>query len=304
MQTQDTPQVSSNADAELRKLDLARDQLEFDRAKWDQELAVSRDELALKTREFDANQRNRFSGITTAAIAALASLLAAGITAYAGGFFSLETQREKSAAELNLQGEKNRAEAQTRELDRRFQLVLKATENRTPDQAATNLLFFVDIGYLPDPDNKIRQKADRREVPVFTTAELTQSATAAQFGMDNTPPKEALEALNNISEKILVPVREHFGAPTMVVSGYRSPELNRKLGASETSAHLRGEAVDVVVTNIPPKTVACWIQSNLVYDDLMVEHDKWVHVSLKKSANKKSKPLELDANGTHDLACP
>jgi D-alanyl-D-alanine dipeptidase len=79
----------------------------------------------------------------------------------------------------------------------------------------------------------------------FTLAELTMSPKATKLKIDNTPTPEHLENLIVLSENVLEPIRAKFGSfsPT---SGYRSPKLNAATpGASKTSQHSKGEAVDI-----------------------------------------------------------
>lgn len=79
----------------------------------------------------------------------------------------------------------------------------------------------------------------------FTIEELTQSATARRLGIDNTPPAEALKALEELTETVLDPLREAWQRPIKVNSGYRCPELNRKVGGVSNSRHLLGKAADI-----------------------------------------------------------
>ncbi|MDR2912763.1 MAG: peptidase M15 [Alistipes sp.] len=79
----------------------------------------------------------------------------------------------------------------------------------------------------------------------FTLNELFASATAAQQGIDNTPPADTEARLNTLTEKLLDPVRELWDAPLTVNSGYRSPALNRAVGGAARSQHLTGEAADI-----------------------------------------------------------
>jgi len=60
----------------------------------------------------------------------------------------------------------------------------------------------------------------------FTLKELTKSDTATRLGIDNTPDEAVIESLRLLCENILQPVRDHFGKPVKISSGYRSPELN------------------------------------------------------------------------------
>lgn len=80
----------------------------------------------------------------------------------------------------------------------------------------------------------------------FTIAELTASATAIKHNIDNTPTPEAIKNLTQLVEKVLDPVREQFGAPIIVTSGYRSPQLNQKVGGAKKSYHMQGRAVDLI----------------------------------------------------------
>ena len=120
----------------------------------ERELKLKEDELAHR-REMD-NRTTRFH--LSPWTAALIALLTTAITASISGLWSQRADTAKGQRELAL-----------REREQQFQIVLKATENRTPEDAAKNLLFFVDIGYLPDPTGAIRNKAKDKQVPVITT---------------------------------------------------------------------------------------------------------------------------------------
>ena len=67
----------------------------------------------------------------------------------------------------------------------------------------------------------------------FTLLELTKSDTAIRHGIDNNPNADQIEKLKTLCEKILQPVRDHFGR-VKVTSGFRSPALCQKINiASE-----------------------------------------------------------------------
>ena len=83
----------------------------------------------------------------------------------------------------------------------------------------------------------------------FSLEELTASFTASKFGIDNTPPKEVADKLQILISECLNKIREAYGKPIIVTSGYRCAELNKKVGGKPTSQHLRGEAVDIVGAN-------------------------------------------------------
>lgn len=82
----------------------------------------------------------------------------------------------------------------------------------------------------------------------FTLAELTRSATAIQHGIDNTPSVDTIFNLNRLVADILDPLREAYGKPIHITSGYRSPTLNSAVGGVKTSHHQNGMAADFVGT--------------------------------------------------------
>ncbi|MGC8201044.1 D-Ala-D-Ala carboxypeptidase family metallohydrolase, partial [Salmonella enterica] len=61
----------------------------------------------------------------------------------------------------------------------------------------------------------------------FTIAELCNSVTAVKFCIYNTPGREVTDRLTDLINNILDPLRERYGKPIKVTSGYRSPKLNR-----------------------------------------------------------------------------
>lgn len=79
----------------------------------------------------------------------------------------------------------------------------------------------------------------------FTLSELTHSDTAVKQKIDNTPPPDVLPKLATLANKLLDPIRERWGSPLHVNSGFRSPALNKAVGGASTSQHLRGEAADI-----------------------------------------------------------
>lgn len=115
----------------------------------------------------------------------------------------------------------------------------------------------------------------------FTMNELTNSQTAKQRGIDNTPPKEVVLNLVKLVDNVLDPLRERYGKPIRVTSGYRSEELNISLKGAKTSHHLKGQAADITVgTKVGNRLLYELIRDNFKYTQLINEHDfSWVHVS-------------------------
>ena len=79
----------------------------------------------------------------------------------------------------------------------------------------------------------------------FTLRELTRSAAALKHKLDNTPDAAAVARLQALVTHVLDPLRQLYGAPIMVTSGYRSPAVNAAVGGAAHSQHLLGEAADI-----------------------------------------------------------
>lgn len=128
----------------------------------------------------------------------------------------------------------------------------------------------------------------------FSLHELSKSETALRMGFDNTPDAEATENLRLLCEKVLQPVRDHFGKGVKVNSAYRSPESNAAVGGSKTSDHCRGMAADIEIPGVANADLAQWIMDNLEYTQLILEFytpgipdSGWVHVSFNPADLRK-----------------
>lgn len=138
----------------------------------------------------------------------------------------------------------------------------------------------------------------------FSLKELTKSDTATRLGIDNTPDEEALDNLKTLCDKVLQPVREHFGKSVTVNSAYRSPESNDAVGGSKTSDHCRGMAADIEIAGIANADLAQWIMDNLDYTQLILEFytqgipdSGWVHVSYDPNNLKKQELTAVKVAG-------
>lgn len=120
----------------------------------------------------------------------------------------------------------------------------------------------------------------------FQLHEFTRSQTATRRGIKNTPTPAQIESLRKLCVHVLQPVRDHYGQPIRISSGFRSPRLNRAIGGSSTSQHSKGEAADFEVPGVSNLAVCRWMEANLNYDQLILEfytpgvpNSGWVHVS-------------------------
>lgn len=126
----------------------------------------------------------------------------------------------------------------------------------------------------------------------FTMTELTSSATAKRKGIDNTPDAKAKAALSALVANVLDPLREKYGKPIVVSSGYRSPKLNKAVGGVARSQHTKGEAADIRCVNDSraenKRLFDLIVASGLPFDQLIDEYNyDWVHVSFKDGANRR-----------------
>ena len=124
----------------------------------------------------------------------------------------------------------------------------------------------------------------------FALNEFTRSATATAHGIDNNldlakaDDRMVAENLQYLCQTVLEPLREHFGMPVVVSSGYRCKELNKMVGGVRNSQHLTGEAADIVPSH-ESSDLRQWflfIQQHCRFDQLILEtkgNRRWIHVS-------------------------
>ncbi|MCU6769302.1 D-Ala-D-Ala carboxypeptidase family metallohydrolase [Barnesiella propionica] len=122
----------------------------------------------------------------------------------------------------------------------------------------------------------------------FTIQELCASDTARKKGIDNTAPGDVKVRLSTLAEKILDPLRERYGKPIRVNSGYRSPILNKAVGGTPTSQHLRGEAADITGGTVEENRKLLALLSDMEFDQLIDESNlTWIHVSYRAGNNRR-----------------
>jgi putative chitinase len=139
----------------------------------------------------------------------------------------------------------------------------------------------------------------------FNLKEFTKSETATRKRIDNTPNAQHAQNLKNVCEKILEPVRNHFGKPVRINSGYRGPALNAAVGGSSKSQHCNGEAVDFEIDGLPNPDLAKWVAENCEFDQIILEfydpkegpNSGWVHASYSAGKNRKQKLTAVTVNG-------
>jgi zinc D-Ala-D-Ala carboxypeptidase len=130
--------------------------------------------------------------------------------------------------------------------------------------------------------------------------ELTRSESAKRAGISNTPTAEHIENMKKLATNIFQPIRDHFGVPIFISSGYRSKQLNDRIGGSSTSQHSSGEAIDIDMdgssNGVTNKEVFDFIKDNLEFDQLIWEfgtknNPDWVHVSYESTGRQRKQVL-------------
>lgn len=130
--------------------------------------------------------------------------------------------------------------------------------------------------------------------------EVTKSATALKFGINNIPSEKHLTNLKIHAKNIFEPIRKHFKAPIYVSSGYRSKKLNSIIGGSKSSQHCKGQALDLDQdyrnSKITNEDIFYFVKDELDFDQLIWEfgdsnNPGWVHVSYNPDRENQRKQV-------------
>ena len=151
-------------------------------------------------------------------------------------------------------------------------------------------------------------------------SEVTRSETAKRRGISNMPTPEHIENFKKLAENVFQPIRDHFGCPIRISSGYRSEALNKAIGGAgktvngkyiPTSQHCLGEAIDIDMdgTSITNKQVFDFIKDNLDFDQLIWEfgtitNPNWVHVSYRSEGKQRKQVLKAVKKGSSTSYVP
>jgi zinc D-Ala-D-Ala carboxypeptidase len=140
----------------------------------------------------------------------------------------------------------------------------------------------------------------------LSLAEVTRSETAKRKGVSNMPTEAHLANFKLLAEKVFEPIRNHFGSPINISSGYRSEALNKAVGGSSSSQHCTGEAIDIDMdgsaNGVTNKMVFDYIKDNLEFDQLIWEfgtssNPDWVHVSYESTGKQRKQMLKAVKSG-------
>lgn len=145
---------------------------------------------------------------------------------------------------------------------------------------------------MTQKSNQTKRADEKRLSDHFTLEEMTRSGTAIRRGLDNTPDGVVVDNLRALCLNVLEPLRRRYGA-IIITSGYRSEAVNKAVGGSRLSQHMRGEAADIYIGS-EEKGVkyADYIIRHTDFDQLILEPigqlpKRWLHVSYtRRRANR------------------
>ena len=131
----------------------------------------------------------------------------------------------------------------------------------------------------------------------FKAKEIIYSKTAEKNNIDNYPKDEEVICNLNYTLQRLNEIREGFGSPIYINSGYRCEELNTRVDGAKTSAHKSGYAMDIVPANNKKVEFFEFMQEYLQdkeFDELLLEKSAksmWIHFALKSSQGKQRRKI-------------
>ena len=166
-----------------------------------------------------------------------------------------------------------------------FNHILRMTNNHS---SGSFVLFFIIMNLEKTREKKLSEH--------FSLYEMIYSETAVSHHIDNMPNETETENLKYLCEKILEPLRQHFGV-VRINSGFRCPKLNQRIGGVGNSQHQFGQAADIRCSN---KDIArkyfSFITVHCIYDQLLFEYNRcgifWIHVSLRRDEKNRRMRIE------------
>lgn len=157
--------------------------------------------------------------------------------------------------------------------------------------SAKGLPFIKKIMRL-DPNKKLS--------PNFTLGEMIASDTAKKLKIDNTPTLVEIYHLEELCKLLLQPIRDAWGKPIKVTSGFRCAKLNRAVGGSPTSVHMRGWSADIKPASGSYDEFEEFVVNflaehpEIAYDQIIRERSgrsKWLHLGYKNNLGKQRRMI-------------
>ena len=142
-------------------------------------------------------------------------------------------------------------------------------------------------------ETKVQLNSEAQLSPHFVLGEFTRSKYPEVY---NIPSHEAIANLKRLCSWLEV-LREQVDHPIIINSGYRSAQLNRKVGGAATSNHLTGCAADIRTSGYEQAIAYAAIllayakESEQVFDELLIEKNRygavWLHFAVRPKDNRK-----------------
>ena len=130
----------------------------------------------------------------------------------------------------------------------------------------------------------------------FSFEEFERSSSAQRLNIDNSIPEDLKANVTTLVDAVLDPLREAWGKPITVNSGYRCAALNRAVGGSPSSQHTKGMAADITTGNRADnrRLFQLIVDMKLPYDQLINESGfSWIHVSHRADGRNRGQILAL-----------
>jgi len=138
----------------------------------------------------------------------------------------------------------------------------------------------------------------------FTIAEMSNSGKARTLKIDNTPSATEQQRIELLINKVLDPIREAWGAPITVDSGFRCPALNKAVKGADNSQHLFGEAADIHAAKISDNKklwdiiIQLRAEKKIIFDQLIWEYGTdaypdWIHISYTERKQNRLQKLRI-----------
>lgn len=119
----------------------------------------------------------------------------------------------------------------------------------------------------------------------FYLNEFQRSMTATRLEIDNTVPEHYIAKLRQLCHSVLQPLRNIYGKPIRIASGYRTPALNSYIGGATHSQHMKAEAADIDTVLDNEVLFRILREDKLPFDQLIWEFGdekpEWIHVSYR-----------------------
>lgn len=128
----------------------------------------------------------------------------------------------------------------------------------------------------------------------FTYSEFEDSEKAIELGLDNTIPNDNIRsAIRLLVINVLQPLRDAYGKPLVLNSGYRTPELNKAVKGSKNSQHTKGEAADIRAED--PLLLLQLLQKHIIPFDQVILYDDFIHISYTSTRKQRYQILYDDS---------